>query len=776
MKNFISSMVLLAMGLFMFLSESIAQSQFSTPVSQMEYLKRGVVAVKNDSAAAAKVGGETSGVYVSWRLLGTDDPEVVFNVLRDGEKVAENIDKVTFFVDKDADPTVEHTYVVETVLNGEVIETSDPITSETGRFHRLVLKRPTHSSTDYEYIPNDCSIADLDGDGEYELIVKWDPTNSHDNSENGKTTKVYLDAWKISTGERMWRIDLGQNIRAGAHYTQFLVYDFDGDGKAELMCKTGPCSKDGKGNYVSEAADDDEIRLNTDNGADYRNSNGHVVNGPEFLTVFDGETGEAIHTVYYNPNRAGGLGGSASYSGSYWGKSSDTGNRGERYLATVAYLGGLDENPSAVFCRGYYARAFLWAVDFDGQKLKTRWLHHSSSNKEVILTDADGNQTTYTYSSNKAGLSVGSSTGSCTMFANGNHNLSCADVNGDGKDDIIWGSGAVNSDGTLLYATGYGHGDAIHLSDLDPDRPGLEVFQIHEESSYGADLHDAATGEIIYSYKGSGDNGRGMAADVDPDNRGFECWSSNDRQPRSCVDGSVVSTKSQSQCFRLYWDGDPYDELFDGCYDSGNLTCTPAITKYNGGSSATTLYVQNKSFRSEDNGNSMTCNTTKATPNLIADLWGDWREEIIMWDRTDSCTLNIFTSTIPTEYRVPTLMHDHVYRLGVAWENVAYNQPPHLGFFLPDYLGIESTGIKNVIAVNDDSKIILKNSRTLEIQAQGEQLSSIEIFDVSGRKLWGKSLTISGTQDIALPEMAQGIYILKATSGGYTYQKKYMAE
>ncbi len=771
MKNFIPKVILLGLGLFMCLGESLAQSQFSTPVSQMEYLKRGVVALKNDKS--------TGGVFVSWRLLGTDDPGVVFNVLRDGQRIAEGLSTATCYVDEEADPNVIHTYIVETVLNGQVIETSDPVTSITGLYHTLKLARPTHSSTDYEYIPNDCSIADLDGDGEYELIVKWDPTNSHDNSENGKTTKVYLDAWKIQTGERMWRIDLGQNIRAGAHYTQFLVYDFDGDGKAELICKTGPCSKDGKGNYVSEAADDDEIRLNTDNSADYRNSNGHVVNGPEFLTVFNGETGEAIHTVYYNPNRAGGLGGSASYSGSYWGKSSDTGNRGERYLATVAYLDGPDENPYAVFTRGYYARAFLWAVGFDGQKLKTKWLHHSSSNKEVIHTKADGTQTTFTYSSNTAGLSIGSETGSCTMFANGNHNISCADVTGDGKDDIIWGSGAVNSDGTLLYATGYGHGDAIHLSDLDPDRPGYEVFQIHEEKSYGADIHDARTGEIIYHYTGSGDNGRGMAADVDPNNRGFECWSSNDRQPRSCVDGSVVSTRSQSQCFRLYWDGDPYDELFDGKYDSDSKECSPTITKYNQDSSASTLTIDAKNFSSIELGHSQTCNTTKATPNLIADLWGDWREEIIMWSLEDSVTLNIFTSCYPTEYRVPTLMHDHVYRLGVAWENVAYNQPPHLGYYLPAYLGLEDeavpVGITNIVSVND-GKIKLINSSTLKLQAEGEQLSNIEIYDISGRKLYCKSLIVSGTQEVSLPSFTPGLYIINASLGDSLYKKKFMSK
>ncbi len=759
MKEIFPKAMLAALALSMLAGRMAAQV---TPASQMEFLKRGVVALKNDKG---------DGVFVSWRYLGTDDPGVTFNVLRDGEAVAEGLSGATYYIDEAADPDVPHDYVVETVLDGTVIDTSDAAVSSTDFFHRLTLERPSHSNTSYEYTPNDCSIADLDGDGEYELIVKWDPTNSRDNSESGKTAKVFIDAYKFD-GTRMWRLDLGYNIRAGAHYTQMLVYDFDGDGKAEMIIKTAPGTKDSSGAYVSEAADDEEIVNGTDNDADYRNSNGHVAGGQEYLTVFDGETGRAIHTIYYNPNRAGSIGGSPYYGGSdgnssFWGDK--TYNRGERYLACVAYLDGPDANPSAVMCRGYYTRAYLWAVDFDGSKLSTKWLHASTSSSSVTVTDADGNSTTTTYSSNTSG-----NTYSYTAYGNGNHNLSVADVDGDGCDEIIYGACGIDNDGSLMYATGFGHGDAMHLSDLCPDRPGLEVFEVHEEKhpQYGADVHDAATGEIIWSYTGSGDNGRGMAADVD-EMRGFECWSSNDRQVRSCVTGDIWSTKSQSQCFRLYWDGDEFDELFDGKYDSSSLRCSPAITKYNGTGSVQTLSIQNIAFSNEKLGSCMTCNTTKATPNLIADLWGDWREEIIMWDRTDSVTLNIFTSTYPTEYRIPTLMHDHTYRMGVAWENVCYNQPPHLGFYLPDYLGL-STGIGKAVTVGE-GWIRMPSEGTLEISSDGEAPTVIAIYDVSGRKVWGESLTVSGTQTVSLPGMAAGLYVLRATSGVNSYQRKFAA-
>lgn len=664
MKNYKTKCLLTLFGM----TAMTATHAQVTPTSQMEDLGRGVVVLPSAS----------SGRFVSWRLLGTDDEDATtFDVLRNGTAVKTGLSNVSCYNDDYG--TAAATYQIVTKVNGVVVDTTAAVKSWTNYFYQLQLDRPaggTISGATYAYSPNDCSVGDVDGDGEYELIVKWDPSNSKDNSQGGITGKVYLDCYKVDwtqggsgvTPTKLWRIDLGANIRAGAHYTQFMVYDFDSDGRAELMCKTGPGSKDGQGNYVSQAATDENIKAVND-AKIWRNSDGRIDGGYEFLTVFEGETGAALHTVFYKPNRNATTDGSESTGTFNWHDSgtdkASYGNRGERYLACVAHLDGPDENPCGVFGRGYYTYAYVWAVSFDGKELKDRWYHASYSKTQYKVTDADGNTKAY------PGYAPTSGSGNRTLYGNGNHNLSAGDVDGDGFDEIIYGSSALANDGTILYATGFGHGDAMHLADHNPDRPGLEVFQIHEGSPYGWDLHDATTGEILYSATGSSDNGRGMAAQLSSTHRGSFFSSSNDRQQRSAVTGEVASTKSTSVNFRIYWDGDPQEELFDG----------GKIDKWNG-NGTTRLYIGGKDPYSYNS--SSTCNSTKSTPNLQADLFGDWREEIVLWNASDSTTLNIFTTNTETTYGVPTLMHDHLYRLGIAWQNVAYNQPPHLGYYLPD--------------------------------------------------------------------------------------------
>ncbi|MBR2292487.1 MAG: rhamnogalacturonan lyase [Prevotella sp.] len=633
----------------------------ATPESQMEKLGRGVVALPNQ--------GRTPGYFVSWRLLGTDDARTRFDLLRNGETIAEDL-AVTNYVDRDGKNGDQYQVVAK--VEGRTVDTSLAATPWAQPYMKLALDRPATGALGGTYSPNDCSVGDVDGDGEYEIFVKWDPSNSKDNSQSDKTDNVFIDCYKLD-GTKLWRIDLGVNIRAGAHYTQFMVYDFNGDGVAEMMCKTAPGSKDGQGRYVNQAATDEAIKA-ADNAKDWRTSAGRIDGGQEYLTVFNGLTGSAIHTIAYYPNRNAKAELSEASGTFNWddrsGKNDkgNYGNRGERYLAAVAYLGGPDANPSGIFTRGYYTYAYVWAVDFDGQQLKHRWLHRSYSKTEYKVVDADMNESEKIVPP-AATSSDGS--GSRTMYGNGNHNLSVADVDGDGCDEIIWGSAAVDNDGKLLYATGFGHGDAIHLSTMDPDRGGFQVFQVHEEKgTYSWDLHDAATGEIIFRGGNSGvDNGRGMAADVIPGSRGFEFWSSDERAQRNVQTGGIVNSKNTSVNFRMYWDGTCYDQMLDG----------NTLDAWNGSSWNRVMTFYNYA-------NSSTCNSTKKTPNLQADLFGDWREELILWDSSNSATLNIFTTNIPTEYRVPTLMHDHTYRMGVAWQNTAYNQPPHLGFYLPDFV------------------------------------------------------------------------------------------
>ena len=684
-----------------------------TPTSQMEKLDRGLVAVPTSTTAN----------FISWRLLGTDDKaNTTFDLLRDGIVIASNL-KVSNYQDTQGSATAR--YQVVTKVNGIETETSAEVMPWTKKFLTLTLNRPATGSGGGTYTPNDMSVGDVDGDGQYELFVKWDPSNSHDNSQSGKTDNVYIDCYKIANGEvsddrltncqLLWRIDLGKNIRAGAHYTQFMVYDFDNDGKAEMMCKTATGSKDGQGNYVNQSATDATVKGH-DNNQDYRNSDGHVLSGPEYLTVFDGLTGKALHTTWYLPGRAGTgsktstergdeLGKVSTFPNSFWGD--NYGNRSERYLAAVAYINGADKPACGIFCRGYYTQAYVWAVSFDGTRLHTEWLHCSPSNTQwlVFATKwADGQAgLTYTIdgdqikripiktaSTNTSGRSGGSN----TLYGNGNHNMSIADVDGDGCDEILWGSAALNNDGTLLYATGFGHGDAIHVGKMIPEKDGYQVFQVHEASPYGWDLHDAKSGEILFSSTGSDDNGRGLAADLTGKD-GWEFWSSNNRNPRSATTGKEVISKSCSVNFRIYWDGSIQDQLLDGGY--GNETVK--ITKYQGGNFATVIEMGN-SYN-----NPQTCNTTKRTPCLQADIFGDWREELILWNLNNPAEINIYTTWTPTNYAVPTLMHDHTYRMGIAWQNTAYNQPPHLGYYLPDYInGKIDTGIHEVSSKMENSK------------------------------------------------------------------------
>ena len=651
-----------------------AQKPSDTSVSQMEKLDRGLIVFPTTSGKC----------FVSWRLLGTDDNNTTFEILKNGQSLQKNIYKTT---SASVSGTKNDVFQVVTYQNGVAQYTTPEVKPWDKAYLTIPLNRP-EKVNGKEYYPNDCSVGDVDGDGQYEIFLKWDPENSKDNASSGNTNNVIIDCYRLD-GTQLWRIDLGINIRAGAHYTQFMVYDFDGDGKAEMICKTAPGSKDGTGEYVNKVATDTYI-TQADNAADYRDQGsvekgtGHILSGPEYLTVFEGLTGKAIHTTWYNPNRAGNFNKSDKHpEKSFW--NDNYGNRADRHLACVAYLDGPDKSPSAVMCRGYYTRAYLWAVDFDGSQLKHKWLHASVSNNVVEVYDANWNKTTKTYTTNTSGVSSHH-----TMFGNGNHNLSVADVDGDGCDEIIWGSGAVDNDGQLLYAVGFGHGDAIHLADLDPDRPGYEVFDVHEESvgSYGADLHDARTGELLVRKTSDRDTGRGLAADYDATYRGSEFTYATQTSSYK-INGVAFSSSNPGMNFCIFWDGDEHEELLD------DIT----LTKWKEGTTST-LGLGFSRGGLGNFGSPASCNGTKATPCLQADLFGDWREELVFWDSNNASSLLVYSSAYTTNYRVPTLMHDHVSRMGICWQNVAYNQPPHLGYYLPDYIesfqGVEPTGIHEV--------------------------------------------------------------------------------
>lgn len=620
----------------------------------------------------------SQGILVSWRSLKSDAPNQAFNVYRNGTLIASDITTKTNFVDKDG--KAGDTYRIET--SGSASETNawDNIYTSI-ELTRPKSRKDAAGKTTGRYRPDDISVGDVDGDGEYELVLKWMPDNARDSGKEGYSSPAYISCYEMD-GTPLWTIDTGYGIRSGNHYTQFLVYDFDGDGKAEVIFKTAAGTKDGKGQYVSEAATDPAIK-GIDNTATHVNSNGRVTAGEELLTVFNGMTGEAMHTIWYSPNRA--LVNFPTADGEYsssWGDTSY--NRGERYNAAVAYLDGEGHLPSAIMQRGYYTYCFLWAVDWNGTQLSTRWLHKGSKGKWEVF-DANGTVT-------KSGTEASS-------YGQGVHGISIGDVNGDGHDDIVTGGATVSYDGSLLCSTGKGHGDAIHLADLCPDRPGLEVMMPHEDSPYGYDVHDATTGTLLVSATSSGDNGRGLACDFIPANRGSEFWSSADGNTYSCTDGSVVLAKKADTNFRIYWTADPYDQTFDGRYDSETGKCAPRIRCFNTATNSIATFMEFAQY-----GNPSACNTTKATPCLQADILGDWREELIMYEyepdwSASTCKLLIYSTPEPTEHKVTCLMQDHIYRMGIAWQNSSYNQPPHLGYSLPDRLGIDGatyqTNVRN---------------------------------------------------------------------------------
>jgi rhamnogalacturonan endolyase len=604
---------------------------------QMENLNRGLVAVNQGDGS----------VFLGWRMFGTDPDAIAFNVYRSvngGAPTKLNatpITDITSFVDKGAQLTQPTTYSVRAVIAGAEQVGRDefkfPANPPARPYLPVPIEPPPNGTnpdgTEYTYSANDCSVGDVDGDGEYEIILKWDPSNAHDNSQSGYTGNVFLDAYKLN-GMRLWRIDLGRNIRAGAHYTQFMVYDLDGDGRAEVACKTADGTVDAKGKVIGDAK------------ADHRNQNGYVLAGPEFLTVFDGLTGAELATTKYIPPRHPQTEDpTPEQLKEVWGDA--YGNRVDRFLACVAYLDGV--RPSLVMCRGYYTRTVLAAWNWRDGKLTNVWTFDSDDPA---------------HPENKK------------FAGQGNHNLSVADVDGDGKDEIIYGGMAIDNDGKGLYSTGLGHGDAIHISDLDPDRPGLEVFRIQERFDDAGDhMFDAKTGEILWKKpsvtkqvdKKVEGPGRGLALDIDPRHKGYECWSAGAGITGlfDCK-GNVISEKNPGACnFGVWWDGDLLTEILDKNW----------IAKWNWETNTLDRILTADGCASN--------NGTKATPCLSADILGDWREEVI-WRTNDSKELRIYTTTIPTKYRFYTLMHDPQYRLSIAWQNVAYNQPPHTSFYLGD--------------------------------------------------------------------------------------------
>lgn len=649
---------------------------------------RGVIAVNLAGAdggetvvTAADASGKeyTSGVYLSWRSFEKDPKGTTFDIYRNETKIAENL-AVTNLVDEGG--KASDIYRVEGSSDVELgIKVLDTAVWQ-DKYLELKLYSPADQTmpdgTACTYAANDMSVGDLDGDGQLELVVKWYPSNAQDNSAKGYTGTTFLDGYDVNfaTGEvsLLWRIDMGINIRSGAHYTQFQVWDFDGDGKAEIAVKTA----DGTTSYQSTDGTDAGLVEVAYTGAcnaaslpvdqiseehDYRNTAGYILEGPEYFSMFNCDDASLIDTVDYEPGRG---------NVNAWGDG--YGNRVDRFLSAVAYLNGT--TPSAVFCRGYYTRTCLTAY---------------------YLADTDGDgagdkiQTYWKFDTNEAGSQY---------EAQGNHGLSVNDIDNDGKDEIIYGSLVIDHNGTVKYSTNQGHGDAMHVSDWVNWNEGLEVMAVHEhdDASYHVEIHDAETGKILMGYHVGRDTGRGVAADIDPTASGAEFWSiaspdsSAEAEPSwDSRDGGVYSTmstlenlitlsgKSPASNASIFWDGDLLSEIQDHRFDSE--TYKPLAVNL-----AKWDYENNQEVTLFDSTEILSNNGTKGNTGLTADILGDWREEIISRSSSDQNKIRIYASTIQTDYVVPCLLENRAYRQGVAWQNVAYNQPANLSYLLSEGL------------------------------------------------------------------------------------------
>jgi rhamnogalacturonan endolyase len=611
---------------------------------QMESLDRGVVAVRNSK-------GQT---FISWRLLGTEPQDIAFNLYRTrGGKTAKlnkaPITKVTHFLDKNSDTVTTVSYTVKAVYKGKESGASRAFSLQPGNkpYFSIPLQTPKG------YAPNDGSVGDLDGDGQYEIVIHQ-AGRGRDNSHAGETDPPIFQAYKLD-GTLLWTINLGKNIREGAHYTQFMVYDLDGDGRAEVAMKTADGTMDGVGKIIGDSA------------KNWRNERGYILAGPEYLTVFDGRTGAALATTNYLPARHAKESPSTEELKDVWGDG--YGNRMDRFLAAIAYLDG--KTPSLIMTRGYYTRSVIAAWDFKNGNLSSRWVFDSDDPAKP---------------ENRA------------YRGQGNHNLSVTDVDGDGKDEIIFGAMVLDDNGKGLYSTGLGHGDALHVSDLDPSRPGLEVFGIQERfDDAGAHFRDARTGEVLWkkpSVKAGEDGegpGRGLALDIDPRYPGYECWvfGAGIRGLFSAK-GERISQRTPPSCnMGIYWDGDVLGELLDGT----------RIDKWDWEGETVNRLLDAGAYNCVRN------NGTKSNPVLSADILGDWREEVI-YRTADNNELRVFTTAIPTDKKFYTLMHDPHYRLSIAWQNVAYNQPPHPGFYLSKEM--QALPKKKIVLVKPTAKTVKK--------------------------------------------------------------------
>ncbi|MEM2862087.1 MAG: hypothetical protein QXW20_01040, partial [Ignisphaera sp.] len=651
----------------LYVPNKVVNSQGNLEGRVVEKLGRGLVALRISNNA----------VWLSWRLLATDPDNIMFNIYRRigyGPLVKVNSEPLylTWFIDNltSSDFSEPITYYVVSVIDGVEIEVSKPYTLKPGvpigNYISIPLRQDALNFAGEVQGARVAGIGDLDGDGEYEIVVKrgdqdLDPSQVSIPTHLPRET-YKLEAYKLD-GTFLWRVDLGRNIRPGIHYSPFVVYDLDGDGRAEVVAMIGEnatfYTRDGKVIVIGD--------VNNDGTTVYVDELGRQIRDPLYFVIIDGTTGYPLAFGEWP----------YMYNWAYWGD--NYGNRACRNMIAVAYLDG--KLPSLIIARGIYTHIYVEAWNWRNSKLTKLWtfyLPHSGVSK-------------------------------------GFHQIRVGDIDGDGKDEIVYGAIAIDDNGQLLWDSGLLHGDRFHIADIDPSRPGLEIFYVQEMPGScptgcryifvengknctvvnnavvckpvsgrvtlyqrpGVALVEAATGKLIWAYIGSGisdqDIGRGSCGDVDPRYPGMECWATRPITPGNLFNASgyIVGPRMNLTNFNIWWDGDLLREHLEVVF-----TNTFSVSKYD---------WRRRIWRHIFNVTNIIPGSRNA-PLAYGDIIGDWREEFVVITANKK-EMRVYISTEPTNYRIYTLMHDPQYRLDVAMQTHGYIQSNHLSF----YLGAETT-------------------------------------------------------------------------------------
>lgn len=604
--------------------------------------------------------GALKKILVNWRQLPSDTVNNssfdLYRTVKGGSEVKVNdapIQGKTNFQDSDAPLTDAITYRLTFAGSNETLDTYtiDSIRVKNGRpYISIPLKGTSDLHPYYTYQANDVSVGDLDGDGEYEIVLKRLLYKDSTNITSTTTVPIIqhgclLEAYKLD-GSFLWRVCSGPNVTTGNGWS-FAVADFDGDGKAEVAFRSAEGTIFGDGTEIGDTDGDGKTDYRTD-----KTSVGHYITaGPEFLSVVEGTTGRELARAPYIARET-----SEKWGDNYF-------KRASSYRVAVANVSG--GNPSIITCRGVYARSALEAWDYNDGTLTKRWRFDTDS------------------------------TGYNSWAGQGYHSLSVGDVDNDGFDEIVYGSMTVDHDGSGLNNSGLGHGDALHLGKFDPSREGLQIWSCFETGRTNAALRDAATGETIWASlaQEEGDCGRALVADIDPSSPGDECWWAGSNA--HSITGEDLGYKPSTCNMAIWFSGSLNRQLLNG------TVIDKTIVNGKQANARVATFYGSKRYDVAD------INDSKKNPCWYGDILGDWREEVILPVSGKTKELRIFATWYPTDYAFPWLMTDHVYEMSALNENIGYNQPTHTGYYLgSDLAKSPTTGITTARQaegrVNDD--------------------------------------------------------------------------